>query len=187
MTTAHTTTPLPFLVPAANLIVGDVLPDSADGTVKGGTVAERDVLDGGVIQVVFADRSRAAFTPDCPVEVTNRFLARDLRKGDTIRMGVIDTVTPHETYVGIRFESKYGEHGTAFPPDLLVTVLSRAEAEVDVVAELTALADTWEHRATLLRQEIAECDAWVKLERMPHALEAETCAHQLRELIGRLA
>lgn len=63
-----------------------------------------------------------AHTTTGPVKIP----ARELRKGDKISMGVIDTVTPHETYVSIRFESKIGIHGTAFPLDLEVTVISRA-------------------------------------------------------------
>jgi hypothetical protein len=57
--------------------------------------------------------------------------ARELRKGDVISMGTIDTATIPEgkDYVSIRFESKIGEHGTAFPPDLEVTVFSRATVE----------------------------------------------------------
>jgi hypothetical protein len=82
-----------------------------------------------------------------------RIPARELRTGDVISMGTIKTATPGETgdgrtYVSIVFETRIGIHGTAFPPDLEVTVFSRAGQLPmtlnDVVTALTELAEEWD-------------------------------------------
>lgn len=70
--------------------------------------------------------------------------ARGLPKGDVIRMGTIDTVTIPEgkDYVSIRFVSRIGEHGTAFPLNLEVTVLSRCPLPFLLPAANLAIGDT---------------------------------------------
>ena len=90
-------------------------------------------------------------TTDQP-NATVRIAARELRKGDVIGMGTIKTATPvvrqdGTGYVSIRFETRIGEHGTAFPLDLHVTVFSRAVPPItlaDAITGLTELAEMFE-------------------------------------------
>lgn len=66
MTTAHTTTALPFLLPAANLTVGDTL-------YSGAVIDARETAPGGTIHVTLTDGT--ALEPLDPgelVEVTRR-------------------------------------------------------------------------------------------------------------------
>jgi hypothetical protein len=84
--------------------------------------------------------------------------ARDLRPGDVITMGTIKTATPVTNedgtgYMSIRFETRIGEHGTAFSFDLPVWVQSRTVPPAtlnDVVTALTELTDQWEQTAVRL-------------------------------------
>jgi hypothetical protein len=71
-TTENPAAPLPFMLPAANLAVGDVVADSEDNY-KGGTVAAVTGRGGpDLVEVVWTDHSRGAFTADCLVVVTRR-------------------------------------------------------------------------------------------------------------------
>lgn len=116
--------------------------------------------------------------------------ARELAVDDVISMGKISHVDLKDTYVALRFYATYGEHGTAFPLDLEVTVLSRrpVEAEVDLVAELTALADRWDRSGTRRKADAAN-------HRVPQyevggmiaeANQLRHCATMLRELLARV-
>jgi hypothetical protein len=71
-TTENPATPLPFLLPAANLAPGDVVPDNQDAPyLKGFTIASVQSR-AGMVEVICTDHARVAFAPDCLVEVTNR-------------------------------------------------------------------------------------------------------------------
>lgn len=70
-------------------------------------------------------------TPAVPFQVPARELAVD----DVISMGKISHVDLKDTYVALRFHAKCGEHGTAFPLDLMVTVLSRRTDPIDPAAD----------------------------------------------------
>lgn len=65
MTTTETpTAPLPFLIPAANLAIGDVI-------FQGSTVATVEITS-DLVRVEFTDKCRTAFYPDTLVEVSRR-------------------------------------------------------------------------------------------------------------------
>jgi hypothetical protein len=112
-------------------------------------------------------------TTDNPVTPL-RIPARELRKGDVISMGTIDTAEPiarehGDGYMSIKFETEIGEHGTAFPLNLEVTVLSRSNPTWnDVVTALTRLADMFEYGKSHM------------------SLSQEDCAGMLRETLARL-
>jgi hypothetical protein len=108
--------------------------------------------------------------PTAPLPVP----ARELRKGDVISMGTIKSAEPiarehGDGYMSIEFETKIGLHGTAFPLDLEVTVLSRSiPTWNDVVTTLTRLADTFEY------------------DKSHRSFSQEDCAEMLRETLARL-
>jgi hypothetical protein len=99
--------------------------------------------------------------------------ARELRKGDVISMGTIESAKPvarehGDGYMSIKFETKIGEHGTAFPLDLEVTVLSRSiPTWNDLVTALTRLADMFEYGKS------------------HRSFSQEDCAEMLRETLAR--
>lgn len=84
-------------------------------------------------------------TTDTPAGAV-RIPARELRKGDVISMGKIESATPGgdpgREYIAIRFESRIGIHGTAFPLDLEVVVFSRAALPFLLPAANLAVGDT---------------------------------------------
>jgi hypothetical protein len=124
--------------------------------------------------------------------------ARDLRPGDVITMGTIKTTTPVTNedgtgYMSIRFETRIGEHGTAFSFDLPVWVQSRATSPTtlaDVVTAFTELAEKWERnaaarseRAEILRAEHNEPGA---VRALHEQTQLAICADEVRAILARL-
>lgn len=108
--------------------------------IKGHAQAVRDLLvTEGHTDLYLVEPRTTTQNPATPLTVP----ARELRKGDVISMGTIESATPvvqggGRSYVSIRFETRIGIHGTAFPLDLEVTVISRTSSGDDPALDFTS-------------------------------------------------
>jgi hypothetical protein len=121
--------------------------------------------------------------------------ARDLRPGDVITMGTIKTATPVTNedgtgYMSIRFETRIGEHGTAFSFDLPVWVQSRTVPPAtlnDVVTALTELADQWTGVAAADVHAANPDEApMLAADLLAEARVLRQCATEVRAILARL-
>jgi hypothetical protein len=130
-TTENPAAPLPFMLPAANLIVGDTIFQSS-------TIASIDITP-DTVHVEFTDKCKTAFYPDTLVQVTRRSPAAALNDVVTALTGLFEQW--HHTADTLLNASDASDLDTSplLAADMLTEARTRRECAAGVYAILARL------------------------------------------------